>query len=334
MQKAAGLDLLNAAPQEASGSTRLKTLIHTNKPDEAQQFLGGLYGEHGLRLQQAKNMDLEMRGFNFEDLHVGVIRYGSPAVASLDDRRPLWVFSYLHKGSITRGDGSPVAQAGDTGVNAPDDMRDVVMSADMELVNLRILEGDMNQACRAMLGSDLSHPLRFVTDAPAGTAPAVTLTRLIDRIAALPLYQHAAARQLERNLKSAALLELLLAWPNSYTQHLDDQTALPASTQKARDYIHAHAADLPSLEDIARACHVGVRALSRGFEKHMNTSPMRYMLDYRLDQVRADMLQRRDAASVTEVAFKWGFLHLSMFAARYRERFGELPSETLKRARH
>ena len=43
-----------------------------------------------------------------------------------------------------------------------------------------------------------------------------------------PPVSDSAARQLERNLKSAALLELLLAWPNSYTQHLDDQPALPA----------------------------------------------------------------------------------------------------------
>jgi len=33
--------------------------------------------------------------------------------------------------------------------------------------------------------------------------------------------------------------------------------------------------------------------------------------------------------SVTEVALSCGFNHLSKFAKSYRERFGELPSETL-----
>jgi AraC-like DNA-binding protein len=35
---------------------------------------------------------------------------------------------------------------------------------------------------------------------------------------------------------------------------------------------------------------------------------------------------------VTEIAVQWGFLQLGSFAARYRERFGESPSQTLKRA--
>jgi AraC-like DNA-binding protein len=36
---------------------------------------------------------------------------------------------------------------------------------------------------------------------------------------------------------------------------------------------------------------------------------------------------------VTAVALRWGFGHLGQFAADYRARFGELPSETLRRAR-
>jgi len=327
-----GLGASGAEPVDAAGM-RVKTLIHTQKPEEATEFLAGLYGQHALQVRSREGLDLMMRGFEFDGLHVGVIRYGAPAVAALDSQRPVWVFSYLHSGSVSRDGGGTVAQAGDAGVNAPTDMRPVQMSSDMELVNLRVLDADMQNACRAMLGSDLSHPLQFATDAAAGTAEASTLMRLIDRFAAMPLYSHVAARQMERNLKSAALLELLLAWPNSYTTHLSDQPALPQSTQRARDYIHAHAAELPSVEDIARACNVGVRALSRGFEKHLNTSPMRYMLLHRLDRARDELQQRRDVASVTEVAFKWGFLHLSLFAARYRERFGELPSETLRKTR-
>ena len=172
MEAAQLLELPDAMQTGGGAGARLKTLIHTREPDEATAFLGSLYGGHALQVQRDKGMELNMRGFDFEGLHVGVIRYGSPAVASLDAPRPLWVFSYLHRGSVSRGGAGPASQPGDAGVNAPDDMRAVHMSSDMELVNLRVLDADMREACRSMLGSELSHPLRFDTDAPAGTPQA------------------------------------------------------------------------------------------------------------------------------------------------------------------
>jgi AraC family ethanolamine operon transcriptional activator len=46
--------------------------------------------------------------------------------------------------------------------------------------------------------------------------------------------------------------------------------------------------------------------------------------------VRGELLSR-SADTVGDVAARWGFWHLSRFAADYRQHFGELPSATRAR---
>jgi transcriptional regulator GlxA family with amidase domain len=54
----------------------------------------------------------------------------------------------------------------------------------------------------------------------------------------------------------------------------------------------------------------------------------------RLEHVNAELMAGGSSNSVTDVAIKWGFVHLGRFAQMYRDRYGELPSETLRRASH
>lgn len=72
------------------------------------------------------------------------------------------------------------------------------------------------------------------------------------------------------------------------------------------------------------------RTLQYAFEESLGVNPFMYMRAVRLGHARNE-LQR--AATVTEAATRWGFWHLGNFSNEYREQFGELPSETLRRHR-
>lgn len=53
----------------------------------------------------------------------------------------------------------------------------------------------------------------------------------------------------------------------------------------------------------------------------------------RLNRVRRELKTERPRFdSVQEAAARWGFWHLSHFSAEYKTMFGELPSDTLRRA--
>jgi AraC-like DNA-binding protein len=58
---------------------------------------------------------------------------------------------------------------------------------------------------------------------------------------------------------------------------------------------------------------------------------MNFLRQVRLAGVRSDLEQGGAPGVVAEAALRWGFNHLSRFAADYRRSFGESPSDTLRR---
>ena len=82
---------------------------------------------------------------------------------------------------------------------------------------------------------------------------------------------------------------------------------------------------------LARAGHMSVRTLHTIFHRELGTSAMAYLRAIRLDRARGELLHSGPHRHVTDVAMRWGFSHPSRFAQQYRDRFGELPSQTLRR---
>ena len=84
--------------------------------------------------------------------------------------------------------------------------------------------------------------------------------------------------------------------------------------------------------DIARAVGISVRTLHRLFADIRGTSPGKLLKSWRMEAVR-DALRSADPeqTTVTDIAPRFGFYHLSQFARDYRRTYGELPSLTLQR---
>jgi AraC family ethanolamine operon transcriptional activator len=75
------------------------------------------------------------------------------------------------------------------------------------------------------------------------------------------------------------------------------------------------------------------RTLQRAFQESLGVGPAHYLILRRLSSARSRLLDADPATErVTDVAVDEGFWELGRFAVRYREMFGERPSETLRRA--
>lgn len=121
------------------------------------------------------------------------------------------------------------------------------------------------------------------------------------------------------------------------SNHLRSGTSRPRyrrrTVQRATAYIDANLGSPISLADLAGAAQSSVRAIHQGFRDDLDTTPMAYVRDRRLERVRAELADSvpGDRVSVTRTAQQWGFGHLGNFSMAYRRRFGETPSQTVRR---
>ena len=102
--------------------------------------------------------------------------------------------------------------------------------------------------------------------------------------------------------------------------------------KKAEEYALAHTHDHVHVGDLCRAASVSERALQYAFKDVVGVTPVAYLIRLRLHRVRQALLAAgRGSTTVSAVALDWGFWHLGEFSRAYKECFGELPSETLRR---
>jgi AraC-like DNA-binding protein len=122
---------------------------------------------------------------------------------------------------------------------------------------------------------------------------------------------------------------LLAAFPNTTTA--GPAGSAPTAVRRGMAFIEAHAGEPLTVADIADASGIGVRGLQAGFARHAGTTPLGFARRIRLDRAHRE-LEAADPTRTTvrEVAARWGFAKPERFAAAYRERFGELPSRTLR----
>jgi AraC family ethanolamine operon transcriptional activator len=103
---------------------------------------------------------------------------------------------------------------------------------------------------------------------------------------------------------------------------------------RVEDYFESHLGDPLRVDELCAAVGTPLHTLERAFHDVHGISPKKFLTLRRLACARKDLMRRGPQNdSVTGVAMKWGFFHLSRFAAEYKAVFQESPSETLVRNR-
>jgi AraC-like DNA-binding protein len=126
---------------------------------------------------------------------------------------------------------------------------------------------------------------------------------------------------------------LLGAQPHNHSHARAARPALllPRHVRRVEEYLQAHAHEPISVDQLAALSGVSLRSLYAGFKQFCGVSPMQYLKQLRLERARAELMGHTQIDTVAGIALRWGFDHLGRFAIDYKKRFGESPSQTLRR---
>lgn len=103
---------------------------------------------------------------------------------------------------------------------------------------------------------------------------------------------------------------------------------------RAQRHIEEHLDAPIPVDALAAAAFTSRRTLNRAFLHMVDESPQAYVRRLRLHRLRQDLAGEAEArCTVAMAANRWGMGELGRIAGRYRELFGELPSQTLERRR-
>jgi AraC-like DNA-binding protein len=204
-----------------------------------------------------------------------------------------------------------------------------------EKLMMRVDRSLLERYCQQHLGRTLRKPIEFQTTMPLDTVQGRLWMRMVGWIYdSLSSNEGPLPPLLYAQFEQTVVSMLLSCQPHNYSAELcvDEPSIAPAFVKRVERYIEEHAHEPISIVEMAEHAGVSSRSLFTGFRRFRNTSPMLYLKEVRLRYVHEELKRlSTGTATVTSVAYQWGFSHLGHFTTDYKRRFGESPSETLAR---
>ncbi|MDY7104411.1 MAG: AraC family transcriptional regulator [Actinomycetota bacterium] len=309
----------------------------THDPSEARHEAAELLGPHRLVVDEPSAFAASYHAVRLRDVTLGFLDY-SPAVRIEVEALPDPYLVLVASGSSLVQVGGAAAEA--TAVHAvlppPGAAATITCGELTSHLVIRIEQQALLVHLGRVLGRQLDRPLDFDLAFDLTTPSATRWNFAIQMLHAellesgSLLHRGVGAGQLEEFVMSS----LLFAHRSTYSDALTrpGQGVEHRVTRLAKDYVDVHLSEPLTVAGIAAAAGVSARTLQSAFRSELDTTPMSYVRDRRLDRARADLADAAgdDAVNVTLIATRWGFGHLGRFAADYRARFGESPSRTLR----
>lgn len=314
--------------------------VTAHSAEAAHETISALFCEHTLRPLDRRPVRMSLRSVHAQDAGIEMLDYGAPVRISPVGLGDFHLVQIPLSGRATLTVGAGEIRSTPRIASLPPIDRPSTMTWDADtpqfIVYLR--RTALSRAAASLYGSTVMDTLdlapRLDLSTPEGQAFLRAAFELHDALTGARGTGFA-----QRLAAETVAARLLLAVENSAGRSLSVwESAEPtveagggALLRRFTELIESHLAEELGVLDIAEALGVPLRTLQELVRREMGSTPSRILQDARLRRAHT-LLRTADPSTdaVTAIAERCGFAHLGRFAASYRSRFGESPSETLR----
>jgi AraC-like DNA-binding protein len=298
-------------------------------PYAVSNYVNEHVGTHGIRLPNVGHPEASLNHRKFASLDLCRISYGGSVRVTSPALETIYHLQVLLRGHcLWRGQGEEhFFSPGELLLINPDDPVDLTYSDDCEKFIVKLPSALLDKTCRDSQWQRPEAGIRF--------AARHSLQQLDGFTGLLQLVCSEAesaqtVQQVQEQYTRIIATKLLTLLDNNVSRMVPEQGA--ASFERILQFIEDNLKQDISVEQLAQLAHSSPRSLYALFERHTGTTPKSFIRQKRLEKIHSSL---SDPASrvrnITEVALDYGFLHLGRFSESYKNAFGELPSETLRR---
>lgn len=317
-----------------------RTVVHTTDIDDAEHALSKCYLPLRLRAEVRRpTLDTRLRTIDLGRATFGAVRFGADMHIQTEAATNFHVDIPVAGRCVSRTSATNqlVTQPGTAQVFMPGVGADLRWSADTRQICVMLDRAAVEDHLSALLCRELSRPLVFAAVMDLRSSGGITWTQVVKLIdhemsRSTGLLGHALTR---RTLEELLIEGLLTGQHHNYSEELDSPRGGigSAAIRRATDMIHARPERAWTTGALAAEAGIALRAFQNGFRTATGTSPMAYVRAIRLERAHEELRLGAPAATVSQVARRWGFVHLGRFAAAYERRYGQSPSVTLRAGR-
>ncbi|NBA93470.1 AraC family transcriptional regulator [Pseudomonas sp. R5(2019)] len=288
-------------------------------------------GNHCIRLPKSGSPQAHLNHRKFASLDLCRISYGGSVRVTSPALETIYHLQVLLRGHcLWRGHGQQehYFTPGELLLINPDDPVDLTYSDDCEKFIIKLPTSVIESVCQEQRWLHPGQGVRFLENRyQLGSLEG--FVNLLDMVCQEAEASDSLPRIQEHYAQIVASKMLSLMKTNICREGLGSQAA---TFERIADYIERNLKLDICSEELARQAQMSLRSLYGLFERNAGTTPKHYIRQKKLERVYACLSDPScTVRNVTELAMDYGFLHLGRFSENYRNQFGELPSDTLKR---